>query len=130
MSHPLLDMLTNDAGVPVVTAEEAVAFTQDCVNEIGVVFFTADPVKKLETADVAVVLRELLSLHAGRLKAVMVARDAEREAMDSLGVRVMPSLAFFHAGERLEIIAKIQDWSVYAEKIPALLARAGLMADA
>ncbi len=122
MSHALLNSLVEKDGVALLNADEAEAFAEK-TNGLGVVFFTGDPEKKLETADVAVVLRELLSQAGPALRAGMIDREYEREAMDRLKVRVLPSLAFVHDGDVLEVIPKIQDWAVYVEKLGALLDR-------
>ncbi len=125
MSQALLNALDEDNTAPRLDADGADAFAAANDGPLGVLFFTGDPVKKLETGDVAVVLRELVSQHPGRLRAGMVAPEAEKACMDKFGVYTLPALALVRSGEVLEVIPKIQDWSVYAEKIPAALDRVG-----
>ena len=122
MSHALLDMLVAKDGVALMDADQADAFAAR-TDGLGVLFFTGDPEKKLETADAAVVLRELLTQAGPDLRAGMIRREVEREAMDRLTVRILPSLAFVHDGEVLKIIPKIQDWTVYTDTLTALLGR-------
>ncbi len=130
MSHALLDALADHEGVARVSAATVEAFLTAGSGRLTVLFFTGDPEKKLETADVAVVLREVLRQHPERLRAAMVERADESALMEAHGVFATPSLVFFAGTERLEVIPKIQDWSVYAEKLPALFERAGCGAPA
>lgn len=95
--------------------------------ETAVLFFTGDPARP-EASDVAVVLPELVTAFAGAIRAGLVAREAEAALMSRFGVRVLPSLALVRDGRTLGIIPKIQDWSVYIDRIGRLLdaERAGL----
>jgi hydrogenase-1 operon protein HyaE len=49
--------------------------------------------------------------------------DAESELGQRFGVRVQPTLIFVRNGETLGLIAKIQDWSVYVDRISKLIER-------
>lgn len=95
--------------------------------ETAVLFFAGDPARP-EANDVAVVLPELVTVFAGRIRAGLVAREAEAALMPRFGVRVLPSLALVRGGNTLGVIPKIQDWSVYIDRIGRLLDddRAGL----
>jgi len=122
--HPILSSLSALDGVALLDEAALDAYLVADAGRLTVLFFAGDPDKKLETADVAIVVRELIKLYGGRLRVGLVAAEAERAAMRRCKVSVFPSLSFF-AGERhLETIPKIQDWSVYAEKLPALLGEA------
>ncbi len=129
MTHPLLDaLIRHDAVTPIADGAAFDALVNDGDARLTAVFFTGDPAKKLETADVAVVLRELLDGHAGALRGALVQAEAEADLMKRCGVFALPGLAFFAGPEHLETIPKIQDWSVYAEKVPTLIVRAGAVA--
>lgn len=124
MSQALLDSLVDEPGFRPVTAESLDAYLGQGEGCATALFFTGDPVKKLETADVAVVLRELVRMHPGTLRVGIVSRSDEKALMKQCKVMLFPSVAFFSGAEHLETIAKIQDWSVYEEKIPQILSRA------
>ncbi len=124
MSHPLIDNLLALDEVSLVHAADLDAFLDADVTRATALFITGDPNKRLETADVAVVLRELLRQHPGRLRAGVVALADEGAVMKAVGAFASPALVFMQGRERLETIPKIQDWSVYAEKVPHILARA------
>lgn len=124
MSQLLLQSLQEQDGVVLVDAENAPTWLEAGTGRLSVLFFAGDPDKRLETADVAVVLRELLRSEPDRLRAAMVAPQAEAVCMKAFGVGALPSLVFFAGERRLEVIPKIQDWSVYAEKLPDLLRQA------
>ena len=119
MSQALIDTLKAHENVREVSAADLEALIAE--GEPLVVFFTGDPEKRVEVADVAVVLRELVRQHANRLRAVLVTREDELTAMRAHGVSALPSLLLIKGGARADSIAKIQDWSVYATKIAALL---------
>lgn len=124
MAQALLDGLVAEAGVQIVSAAELDGFLAARSGKLTVLFFTGDPEKKAETADVAVVLRELLRIAGGRLEAALIARADELTLMARCSVKMLPSLAFYAGPEHLKTIPKIQDWSDYAEKLPKLLAAA------
>ncbi len=123
MSQALLDTLINQDGAALLTAKTLTAYLADGSDKVTVLFFTGDPEKKAETADVAVVVRELVRGHADRLRLALVAREDEAALMEEHGVTTLPSLAFFDGPKHLETIARIQNWSVYEEKLPHILAR-------
>lgn len=88
-------------------------------------FFTGDVAKRPESADVAVVLRELLKQYKGVLRVGVVDRKSEPRLIRQAHAVMLPSLSFFAGRAHLETIPKIQDWAVYAQKLPELMARAG-----
>ncbi|MEM6682712.1 MAG: hydrogenase-1 expression HyaE [Pseudomonadota bacterium] len=124
MSQALLDNLSQEPGFTPVTADGLKAYLARDAGQVTALFFTGDPEKKLETADVAVVMRELVRMHAGSLRVGIIARSDERALMKQAHVAVLPSVAFFAGDTHIETISKIQDWSVYAEKIPQILSQA------
>lgn len=128
MSQALLDAVCTLDRVDNVDAAGLEAYLASARDRLTVLFFTGDPEKKLETADVAVVLRELLQAYDPVLRAGMIDRADETVLKQRAKVTLLPSLSFFHGPDHLETLSKIQDWSVYAERLPRLLERAGLAA--
>lgn len=124
MSTALIEALQTLTDVTTLDADSAEAYLADGDPRITALFFTGEPDKKKETADVAVVLRELLKSHAGRLRAGLVGPDIDALLRPRACVLMTPSLAFFAGEQHLETIPKIQDWDVYEEKLAAILAKA------
>jgi hydrogenase-1 operon protein HyaE len=90
-------------------------------DRVVVLFFRGDLARWPESADLAVVLPQLIKAFPGRLAAVVAAAEAERDLMRRFGVSVCPSLALARPGRTLGVIPKIQDWSSYIAKITAML---------
>lgn len=93
----------------------------DEAGAVAVLLSAGDPARFPEAMDVAVVLPELIEVFQGRLRGAVIAREAERELGLRFGVRVQPTLIFAHNGKTLGLIAKIQDWSVYIDRIVKLI---------
>ena len=112
-------------GLPEVDASNIDDFlaAADRAGGVAVLFSAGDPVRFPEVLDVAIVLPELITAFQGRLHGAVVAREAEATLGERFGVRVQPSLIFCRGGETLGLIAKIQDWSVYVERISRLIDR-------
>ncbi|MEL7042223.1 MAG: hypothetical protein AAGL90_11910 [Pseudomonadota bacterium] len=120
--HPLLKTLCDDAITRPLSTEGIETFIKDCAPGLRIIFLAGDPDKKLETADVAVVLREFTRLYPRAFEvAIGETPEAEKQAMELSGVFALPSLIFFANGKKLETLPKIQDWSVYAEALPRLI---------
>ncbi|CCE11064.1 Hydrogenase expression/formation protein hupG [Bradyrhizobium sp. STM 3843] len=112
-------------GLPEVDASNIDDFlaAADRAGGVAVLFSAGDPVRFPEVLDVAIVLPELITAFQGRLHGAVIAREAEATLGERFGVRVQPSLIFCRGGETLGLIAKIQDWSVYVERISRLIDR-------
>jgi len=112
-------------GLPEVDAGSVDAFLAhaDGAGAVAVLLSAGDPARWPEAIDVAVVLPELIDAFQGRLRGAVIASSAERELGERFGVRVQPSLILCRNGETLGVIAKIQDWSVYIDRISALITR-------
>ena len=95
----------------------------DEAGALTVLLSTGDPARFPEAIDVAVVLPELIDAFQGRLRGAVIARGAESELGQRFGVRVQPTLIFVAKGETLGLIAKIQDWSIYIDRITKLIDR-------
>lgn len=124
MSQPLLEALLSSPGAMRVDRDGAAKVKDPGPGRLGVLFFTGDPARHPETADVAVVLRELMRIHEDTLSLGIVDRQSQSALMKEEGVFALPALAFYAHGQRLETIPKIKDWSVYAEAVPRLRAAA------
>lgn len=112
-------------GLPEVDAASVDRFlgAADEAGAVAVLLSAGDPARFMEAIDVAVVLPELIDAFRGRLRGAVIARRAESELRQRFGVRVQPTLIFIAKGKTLGLIAKIQDWSVYVERIAKLIGR-------
>jgi hydrogenase-1 operon protein HyaE len=95
----------------------------DAAGAIAALLSAGDPARWPEATDVAVVLPELIEAFQGRLRGAVISREAESELGQRFGVRVQPTLIFCSQGETLGLIGKIQDWSVYVDRISKLIDR-------
>jgi hydrogenase-1 operon protein HyaE len=112
-------------GLPEVDAATVDHFlgAADEAGVIAVLLSAGDPNRFPEAIDVAVVLPELIAAFGGRLRGAIIARSDESALGQRFGVRVQPTLIFVTKGETLGLIAKIQDWSVYVDRITKLIDR-------
>jgi hydrogenase-1 operon protein HyaE len=112
-------------GLPEVDATTVDEFlgAADGAGAVAVLLSAGDPTRFPEAIDVAVVLPELIDAFQGRLHGAVIARGAEGELGQRFGVRVQPTLILVAKGETLGLIAKIQDWSVYIDRITKLIDR-------
>ena len=112
-------------GLPEVDAASVDMFltSADDAGAVAVLLSAGDPARWPEAIDVAVVLPELIDAFQGRLRGAVIAREAESELGARFGVRVQPTLILCSNGETLGLIAKIQDWSVYIDRIARLTDR-------
>ncbi len=118
MSHPLIERLTSEYGVPVIGLDDHETFIS--TPGMTVLFFAGDPKRYRETTDVAVVLPELLAAFDNKLRAGLVSRDAEIELQKHYGFRQWPSLVFLRDGGYLGVISRIKNWSEYLDEIQEL----------
>lgn len=112
-------------GLPEVTAATVDDFlgAADAAGAVAVLLSAGDPNRFPEAIDVAVVLPELIEAFQGRLRSAVISRADENMLGSRFGVKVQPTLIFVSKGETLGLIAKIQDWSVYIDRINTLLDR-------
>jgi hydrogenase-1 operon protein HyaE len=112
-------------GLPEVDAATVDHFlgSADEAGAVAVLLSAGDPARFPEAIDVAVVLPELVDAFQGRLRGAVIAHGAESELGQRFGVRVQPTLIFVAKGETLGLIAKIQDWSIYIDRISKLIDR-------
>ncbi|HEY0837506.1 MAG TPA: hydrogenase [Azospirillum sp.] len=119
MSHPLIEQLCQSGGCVPVTPDSADAFLAP--GGAAVLFFTGDPAQRPESSDVAVILRELIAAFPGRFRAAVVDRDAGEVLKKRWNVVVFPALVVLRDGAPIDIIARVQDWPVYVERLRAAL---------
>ncbi len=120
MAHPLIDRLTTELGWPCLAHEDAILAW---VARPGthVLFVPGDAKRNLETADVAVILPELVTAFQGRFDCAVVAEAAENGVKESSGVNKTPSLIFYRAGVCLGGIPKVRDWDDYMARVTRFL---------
>ena len=71
---------------------------------------------------IAPILDQLAEEYAGRVKIVKVDADANPEAVTAAGVTSIPTLGFYRAGERVDVLIGAHPKPVYLAKIEELLA--------
>ena len=127
MSHPLIDRLTRDLGWPHLASLADVAALAASPGT-HVVFVPGDPVRNLESADVAVILPELRQAFQGRFDCAVADAAIEDALREATGVLKTPSLIFYREGRVIGAIPKVRDWSDYVTRIPQILAASGAAA--
>jgi len=88
----------------------------------ALLFFTGDLAQNPEGRDVAIVVRELLRQHAGRIALGLVDRRDETAVMAKTGVVVLPAVAFVADGRTVDVVARMRDWGAYAQAVERLFA--------
>jgi hydrogenase-1 operon protein HyaE len=94
-------------------------------NPRALLFFTGDVNARPEGLDVAVVVRELATGYAGRLRVGLVDRRDEAALMARFGVVVTPAVVYMRDGQPGELVARMRDWPVFAQACDRLLAPEG-----
>jgi hydrogenase-1 operon protein HyaE len=119
----LLDALASRHGLPIVDRRSIEAFLAPAAGEPphALLFFTGDPALRSETADVAVVLPELIAAFRGRLRAALVARSAEDALKRRFHVAVVPSLVLTRGADTIGVLPRILAWPDYVARITAWL---------
>jgi hydrogenase-1 operon protein HyaE len=119
----LIASLSSRHGIPTVDEHTIEAFLAsakgECANTL--LFFTGDPAQRGESADVAVVLPELLAFFRGHLRAAVVARSAEDTLKARFHVQVVPSLVVTRGPAPLGVMPRVRDWSDYVATLQTLL---------
>jgi hydrogenase-1 operon protein HyaE len=87
-------------------------------NPRALLFFIGD---RGEGLDVAVVVRELATSYAGRLRVGVVDQRDEAALMTRFGVVVMPAVVYMRDGHPAELVARMRDWPVFAQAADRLL---------
>lgn len=118
----LFDRLTGTLGWPHLSD---IAAFESFVSAPGAhaVFLPGDAARNLESADVAVILPELVMTFQGRFDAA-VADDAIDEAVRArVNSFQTPNVLFFRDGHFIGDIPKVRDWNDYIARITHILAR-------
>ncbi|PWR23149.1 hydrogenase [Zavarzinia compransoris] len=112
---PLVARLTAERGIPLL-AETAAG---DIANGGGewLIFLPGHGQNHAETADVAVILPELLAVFGGRLKAAVAAPDLEKTLRRRLDGIALPALVAVRGHELLGSISRVRDWHEYVDAI-------------
>jgi len=87
----------------------------------AVLFFTEDPKQYPESADVAVILPELMQALPGRFRSAVVARASERALQKRFGFARWPALVFVRDGDLVGAITGMHEWGEFVQKAAALL---------
>ena len=119
--HPLFDRLTTEFGYPRLRTEaERDAF----VNAPGVhvLFIPGDPVRNLESTDVAVILPELRQAFQNAFDCALVDDAIETATREMAGVFKTPSLIFYRDGRKIDALPRVRDWSDYVTRTTQILA--------
>jgi len=117
----LLQRLADQYAYPVLGEEDIDGFVAE--RDHVVLFFTGDPSRIGETADIAVILPELMKVFGDVLTPAIVARSAERPLQLRYRFSAYPALVFLNRGGYLGAIAKVQDWNDYLADIAAIISR-------
>ncbi len=117
--HPFVQRLIEASDRPAVDIDGLAAF----LNEPGtwVLFCGGDPTQYPECLDVAVVLPELARHFAGRFAYAVAAPELEPALRAGYGIQHWPTLLGLRDGEYVGVVSGMQDWTVYIERIAALL---------
>jgi len=125
MIHPLVNTLMQHDNVVALAHEGFDDFLGEAGDRLALVFLMAEPEKKPETIDVAVVLMELLKSFPGKLYIGICDPEQSRAVMPLAKAIALPSLVLFGHTARIDMIPKIEDWSVYTDKITSALRSMG-----
>ena len=117
--HPLVQRLLTEFGLPEVGAADVDAFL--AAPGDAVLLFTEDPKRHPESADVAVILPELMKTFANRFRAAVVARASERELQKRYGFARWPALVFVRRGDLVGTLTGVHDWDDFVEQVSGLL---------
>ncbi len=93
-------------------------------DAVTALFFAGEHDRTGESADVAVVLRELVRCHGGRLRAGVMQIADERKLKALFGVTTTPTLVFVRGRKTLGAIERMKGWDHYAERVGELLDQA------
>lgn len=94
-------------------------FSRD--DAVTALFFAGERDRTGESADVAVVLRELVRRHAGRLRAGLMEAADERKLKALFGVSTTPTLVFVRGRATLGAIERMKGWDHYAARVGEML---------
>jgi len=117
--HPLVERLVRELGAPELGADDVDAFLA-APGDV-VLFFTEDPKQYPESADVAVILPELIRSLPGGFRTAGVERASERILQKRFGFARWPALVFVRNGDVVGAITGMHDWNEFVQKARELL---------
>lgn len=88
-----------------------------------VLLLSEEPRLVPESWDVAVILPHALAAVRDRIQAGLVPPAVAKSVAARYAIKLWPALLFVRDGEYVGAIEGMRDWAVYAEEIPAMLAR-------
>ena len=120
-SRALIENIVETHQYPLLTEENYDDFVKQ--QPYTMVVFAGDPKRYPEALDVIVVTPELEKAFPEKFTVAVVAEEAEQALAKKYGITLWPALVFLKEGRYLDKIARIQDWHVYGEEIPKILAK-------
>ena len=115
---PLVAKLTAERGMPLLAEDDAAALAT--AGGEWLIFLPGHGQNHAETADVAVILPELLGVFRGRLKAAVAGPALEKLLRRRLDGIALPALVAVRGHELLGSVSRVQDWHDYIETIRGL----------
>lgn len=119
MFAPLVQSIIDQHQFPVLSTEQIKSFAAE--REHVVLFFSGIMKPLPETADVAVILPELLKAFDNRFSVVVVAPGDQRPLQSQYRFRRSPALVFLRHGDYVGVITGVHDWVDYQRDIATLL---------
>lgn len=119
MPRTLIQRMAQDQDYPWLSADTLTPSLQAVPSLL--VLITGNPKDYPEANDLAVVLPELVKVFAGQFQVCVVDEQNERAFAQNYAVTQFPSLVFFKAGQYVDQIARMQDWSEYMKAIPIIV---------
>lgn len=116
---PLVDRLTGELGYH--RLDDAADQPWRGAAENWVVFLPGHGKGNAETADVAVILPELVRALSPRLTPAVAGPAAEQAMLARTGMMSLPALVFLRGDALLGSIPRVRDWDDYLERIAAIL---------
>ncbi|MCG5242375.1 hydrogenase [Azospirillum doebereinerae] len=116
---PLVDQLTDTHGYPRLDGADDQPWRGD--SDTWVVFLPGHGKGNGETADVAVILPELVRVLSPHLKPAVAGPAAEQALLARAGMMSLPALLFLRGDAVLGSIPRVRDWTDYLERIAAIL---------
>ncbi len=98
-------------------------------EKLRVLFFVAGHSQRGDNQDVAVALREILKDYPGQVQAALVDATDDQPLQARFRVLALPSLVLTLAGETLEVIPRVRDWSDYVTAFRRYLGNPGAPAN-
>ncbi|AWB09038.1 hydrogenase (plasmid) [Azospirillum humicireducens] len=117
---PLVDLLTDVHGYPRLDHGDDRPWLDDPAKD-WVIFLPGHGKGNAETADVAVILPELVRALHPRLTPAVAGEAAERAILALTGMMSLPALVFLRGDRLLGSIPRVRDWDDYLQRIGEIL---------